>query len=453
MPISRRSFLSTGLSALGLMGPYLKSVPASASAPKVIVIGAGISGLAAAEKLSIHGLRVTLLEGRERIGGRLWTDRSLGAPLDLGASWIHGIRGNPITKLAKRFSQPLYKWDYDNELTFDLLGFKARALNRFDELAAALLDVAYNNRANSSSVSVAEAIETVSRKHLGSQLTSKEIAFLTASLVELEYAAEAESLSLNGAFEGVGFDGADAVLPEGYDRIASNLAAGLDIRLGTKVDTINYSVRGISVQAGGVAFDADFAICTLPLGVLKTGTPAFDPPLPAEKRRAIELLGMGVLNKIFLAYPIEFCRTDILNFNRISKSSKEFAYWANLYPSTGQPVLCALNAGKFGKELEGLSEPDRRERAHKALQSMFGIDIPAPTASRSSAWQSDAFARGSYSYLPVGADTAERISLAAPLKGTIFFAGEATSLDNPSTVHGAYQSGLKAAEDLLSRTK
>ena len=452
MPISRRSFLNAGLSGLGLLSISLKNAPASATAPSAVVIGAGISGLAAADKLSRHGLRVTLLESRERIGGRLWTDRSLGTALDLGASWIHGIRGNPITRLAKRFSLPLYQWDYDNEITVDLLGLDARAMDRFDAMAAALLEFAYKNRAQSSTIPVVDAIEFISRKNLGSHLASEEIAFLTTSLIELEYAADAESLSLAGAFEGSGFDGPDVVLPGGYDQIASNLATGLDIRLGTIVEKISYSEKGVSVEADGIAIDADFAICTLPLGVLKTGTPEFDPPLPVVKRQAVEMLGMGVLNKIYLTFPTAFWQTDILNFNRISKTPREFAYWINLHPSTGHAILCALNSGKFGEELEGLNEQERGEIAYDALQSMFGRDIPSPIASLSSAWQSDTFARGSYSYLSVGTGTTERIMLSAPLKDRVYFAGEATSVDNPSTVHGAYLSGLKAAQDLISRT-
>lgn len=451
MLTSRRSFLTGILSPLFSL-PLLKGASSAPSAAgrKVLVIGAGIAGLAAAKTLTDNGFSVTVLEAGSWIGGRLRTDRSLGAPLDLGASWIHGTWSNPITKLAQRFSQPLFEWDYENEEVFDLTGSDGRSVERFEVFSDALDSFMEEHETSLLRMSAADAVEKIRQQRALSDLTDAEVGFLAHILLEQEFAVSTSDLSLAGLDEGTAFGGPDAVLPDGFDKIAEGLSAGLTILTKAVADRIEHSSKGVSVTVSGEVLDADFAICAVPLGVLKAGSIAFSPRLPVAKQRAIDALGMGLLDKIYLSFPEPFWDETVHNFGRISETPNAFAFWPNLLPVTGKPILCALNAGAFALELEELSEEGRRRAAFEALQTMFGRDIPPPAASVSSTWQQDQRTLGSYSFLPVGVEPRARQALAADLNGRVFFAGEATASDYPATVHGAWLSGQRAAHDVIA---
>ena len=454
MVTSRRLFLTGILAALtGL--PLLTRTSSSqpVAGQRVVVVGAGIAGLAAARTLADAGFSVTVLEAGNRIGGRLHTDRSLGAPLDLGASWIHGTRSNPIAALAQRFAQPMFEWDYDNEEVFDLTGNGGRAVERFETFANALEDFLDDTETSLNRISAANAIEKIRRQRALSTLTDAELGFMAHILLEQEFAAPASDLSLAAVEEGGAFDGPDAVLPQGYDKIAFGVADGLTIQTETVVNQIDHSQRGVSVRTENGVLEADFAICAVSLGVLKAGDIVFSPGLPDNKRNAVSSLRMGLLDKIYLSFPETFWDETVHNFGRISGKPDTFAFWPNLSPVTGKPILCALNVGEFAQELEKLSEENRRQVAFEALQTMFGRDIPPPDASISSTWQQNERTRGSYSFLPVGVEPRARKALAADLNGRVFFAGEATAQDYPATVHGAWLSGQRSARDVIASAR
>ncbi|MBN8182757.1 flavin monoamine oxidase family protein [Roseibium aggregatum] len=454
MVTSRRLFLTGILAALtGLPLLTRKSSSQPVAGQRVVVVGAGIAGLAAARTLADAGFSVTVLEAGNRIGGRLHTDRSLGVPLDLGASWIHGTRSNPITALAQRFAQPMFEWDYDNEEVFDLTGNGGRAVERFETFANALEDFLDDTETSLTRISAANAIEKIRRQRALSSLTDAELGFMAHILLEQEFAAPASDLSLAAVEEGGAFEGPDAVLPQGYDKIPLGVAEGLTIQTETVVNQIDHSQRGVSVRTENGVLEADFAICAVSLGVLKAGDIVFSPGLPDNKRNAVSSLRMGVLDKIYLSFPEAFWDETVHNFGRISGKPDTFTYWPNLSPVTGKPILCALNVGEFAQNLEKLGEENRRQAAFEALQTMFGRDIPPPDASISSAWQQNERTRGSYSFLPVGVEPRARKALAADLNGRVFFAGEATAQDYPATVHGAWLSGQRAARDVIASAR
>jgi monoamine oxidase len=247
--------------------------------------------------------------------------------------------------------------------------------------------------------------------------------------------------------QGREFKGGDVLFPNGYDQITKGLAQGLDIRLEHIVQKIQYDNRGVKIITNQGEFSCERAVITLPLGVLKSGAVKFSPALPQSKQAAIQRLGMGVLNKVYLRFPKVFWQdTDILGY--ISQNKGEWAEFLNIHKYIKQPVLLGFNAATYGSQIEKLSDKQIVGEAMKVLQNMYGTGIPNPEASLITRWQQDPFARGSYSYIPPGASRKDYDEIAKPIQNRLFFAGEATSSKYAATVHGAFLSGEREAQKI-----
>ena len=183
--------------------------------------------------------------------------------------------------------------------------------------------------------------------------------------------------------------------------------------------------------------------------MLQSGKVLFDPPLPNAKQEAIHALGFGVLNKLYLRFPDVFWQKRPEWIMHISAERGEWCQWFNLYHYIEQPILLAFNAGRFGLAIEALSDEEMVAEAMVVLRKMYGEDIPDPDAWLITRWASDPFALGSYSSPGVGSSDQTREMLAEPIANRLFFAGEATELNYPATVHGAYLSGQREAKRIL----
>lgn len=425
----------------------------------VIVVGAGIAGLAAARDLHRAGLRVTVLEARDRVGGRVWTDRTgPGAPLDMGASWIHGVRGNPIAALAEEFDVAVARpTNYDAATLYDAQGYELsdEQYDLIDELFETfpdLLRTARRRRSNSGAgdTSLRVALDAYIADEELDAPTVRALAYVVNALVVQEYASDAGDLSLFHFDQDRAFRGPDVTFPQGYDELAAGLAAGLDVRRKHVVTRIGYDNGGVAISTDRGEFAARYAVITLPLGVLQSDTVAFQPALPASKSEAIGRLGMGVLDKVYLRFADPFWAEDGADWiGYVSAGTGEWSEWFNVHAFTGEPVLLAFNAGDFAREVERWSDEEVVAAAVDVLRTIYGDDIPAPLGWRISRWAQDPFARGSYSHIPPGATGSDYDALAASVAGRLFFAGEATSRKYPSTVHGAYLSGLRAAQEIV----
>jgi len=444
----RRLFVGAGLAALAAPLGWRRVAssqgqPGAAAPIEALVIGAGLAGLACAQRLKAAGRRVVVLEARQRLGGRIWTARRQGCAIDLGASWLHGVANNPLVPLFTgelglplRFTADLgrvtigpdgQRWDVARD-------------QRAEAWLAALVHQAEQQGSSGQPLSAL----------LPARL-SPDQRFTLIAEVEHELGADLGAIAADAPLgDGQPLLGGDALVPGGLDQLVAHLAQGLDIRLNQQVQQIHNSPQGVQVTtADGTVHQARVVCCSVPLGVLKAGSIRFDPPLPAAKAQAIARLGMGVLDKIVLFFPQRFW--DATGWIRNDAPQQGlWPEWVDLTTLIGRPALMGFNAAGPARQLARQSDRAIVDSALVQLRRCYPqAVIPAPSDVLITRWSEDPYALGSYSYPAVGSTPAQRQELAR-LWDRLVFAGEATSAAFPATLQGAWLSGRQAAQTLLA---
>ncbi|KAF2459982.1 flavin-containing amine oxidoreductase-domain containing protein [Lineolata rhizophorae] len=309
------------------------------------------------------------------------------------------------------------------------------------------------------------------------ELTPLDMRLLNWHHANLEYAnaINVNQLSLGGWDQDIGneFEGEHCQIIGGYQQVPRGLwkcPKPLDIRFNSKVTEIRRSAT--SDQKGdnltvvcedGETIAADHVVVTTPLGVLKSNTINFQPPLPEWKIGAIERLGFGVLNKVILVFEKPFWNVErdmfgFLNDSEFSYSLDQrdyasrrgrFYLFLNCFKTCGRPMLIALMAGDAAKDVEKSDDESLLNEVMENLTRMFvHARVPRPSETIVTRWRHDQYARGSYSYVAPLTQAGDYDTMAQPV-GRIHFAGEATCGTHPATVHGAYLSGLRAASEVI----
>ncbi|MCX7286642.1 MAG: FAD-dependent oxidoreductase, partial [Rhodobacterales bacterium] len=407
--------------------------------------------LGAARALADAGAQVTVIEARDRIGGRshtshLWPD----LPMDMGASWIHGTSGNPVTALAHKVGLTLTPTSYKRSVTFDAAGQEVPFIKPAKRTLK-LVEKARNRVADlDADVTLMEAI-LASPDWAALTPEDRRVARLAINTrIEHEYSGDWSRLSAWHFDDGKDFPGDEAVVTPGFGPILHHLAQGLDIRLGKAVTAIAPRGKGVEVTTAQGSYRADHAVVTLPLGVLKAGAVSFAEPLNRKRQRAINRLEMGLLNKCILRFDRVFWPADMDWIDFLGPVETLWGDWTNYLPACGQPVIVGFNAARMADEIEALDDAETTASAMAALRAMFGTAIPDPVASQISRWRADPFALGAYSFNAVGSSQKDRSALfGSDWDGLLQFAGEATSWKQPATVHGALLTGRKAALAIL----
>lgn len=413
-----------------------------------LIIGGGIAGLTAARHLTEAGLRVTLLEARDRLGGRIYTQHTAQFPVELGAEFVHG-RPEEILALAAEGGTPIVPVQGDfRRKTNGEWADAGHLMERVDRLFAKL---------------PAEEPDESFQYYLDRTSTEEDVKQQALRYVEGFHAANpslisARSLRRDSEAEEAIEGDHQYRIASGYESLMRTVADRIDrklcnIVLNTPVHEIVWRQGRAIARTSADEYLAARAIVTLPLGVLKSNSVVFSPALP-EKQHAMSLLEMGPVIRVSLCFQEKFWERDpeMADLSFLFTDDPQFPTWWTSKPLP-YPVLTGWAAGPNAGIHAGRSNDEIIRSAVQSLARIMRIAEPElrrqMTGSFVHDWQADPFSRGAYSYAAVGGMDAAQ-TLAAPVANTLYFAGEATNGDGYNgTVHGAIATGFRAAKELL----
>jgi monoamine oxidase len=235
---------------------------------------------------------------------------------------------------------------------------------------------------------------------------------------------------------------------DGYNHVIEHQGEGLDIRLNTIVEKIDWSGQGVRVYTNQGQFESDQVVITLPIGVLQSGNIAFEPALPSEKQDAITNLRMGPVIKLVYKLDQPIVPPDIM---AVYSAGNPPMWWSPSFGhDTDEIVWTAFVSGDNARELLALGEAGALERGLESLKQELDCPNLEALDMHLVNWPADPFALGGYSVATPGHTNARQI-LAQPVDGKLFWAGEGTARGTgAATVHGAYVTGRRAASEILA---
>jgi monoamine oxidase len=416
----------------------------------VLVIGAGAAGLAAASELSTAGLTVLLLEARDRIGGRIYTDHSLGFPVELGAEFVHG-ESPDIFELISRAQLEIAQVAGEmrrkrNGVWGDSGHVMAEVNHLFENMPAGDPDQSF-------------------KQYIERSQYSAETKQLALDFVEGFHAAKPDGVSVHWLIHTTRAEEAingetSFRMRDGYNLLVRALSEALDrehckVQLNTSISEVYWQKRGVRVRAAEREFSAPCAVVTLPLAVLKSAKVRFVPELPEIKHRAMSLLDTGPVLRVSLCFRDKFWEEapEMRNLSFLFTDDPHFPTWWSSNPLP-YPILTGWAPGRHTQHLQGKSN---EQLIQAAMNSLGGILEMEQAELRSHLergmvhdWQADPYSGGAYSYIVTGGMGAPQ-ALSEPIESTLFFAGEATNKEGHNgTVHGAIGSGKRAAREVLA---
>lgn len=455
--VSRRALLGYGLGAAGsllLPGCATRAVRGPAGKPRsesIAIVGAGAAGLAAAQELRRRGfMNLSIFEARNRIGGRVHTlAADDGTPYELGAGWVHGHTDNSIYSLMKERNFPL-RLSGSNSDT-QLWNARGLPVTRNESRKRHAKFVRYLERIRENAKAEESLAEAIHR--LGPPPDPWTEHFLRSNVVETE-GAELNELAAREPNAPGGADGFDFIPGPGYAAFFEGEARQLSVHLNVRVEAIGLErddVR-LSISENGQPRTENFSavILTLPLGVLKARPEIFEFNLPDWKQAAINNIGYGHFAKIILRFPEAFWPPDARWMERMGAADRITQFFP-LSPFTGSKTLIGIAGGHQAMEWQNATDERLRKHATKQLRQQFGKRVPDPVQMIRTDWSYDPFARGAYSFFAKTTSVTDYEKLAAPLNDRLYFAGEATNAADYGTVHGAWDSGRRAAAELAQK--
>ncbi len=404
---------------------------------EVVVVGGGAAGIGAARKLTDAGVPCLLLEARDRLGGRAWTHEAGGYPLDLGCGWLHSAEHNPWSEIALRQGRSIDKTPPPWQRICKQSGFPVEEQKIFREAQNAFFERIDQMAKEQPEAPSSQALAPDGRWNALISAVTTYIAGAEPDRVAMADFASYEDSGVNWR------------VVEGYGAAIVAHTKGVQVELNCPVQRIDRSGVRLRLITPKGEIAAAQCIVTLPSVLLAAHEDFFSPALP-DKIEAARALPLGLADKLFIALEdAEEFEPD----SRMYGSPNRVATASYSMRPFGRPMIEVYFGGRHAEALEAEGVPAFFEFAVRELTDLMGKSFRkrlAPIGMHR--WGADPFARGSYSYAVPGQSGA-REQLAATIEDRIFFAGEACSLDSFTTAHGAFLSGLKAADAIIALRK
>lgn len=441
----------------------------------VIIIGAGISGIGAAHHLQNLGVQIQIVEARDRIGGRIWDDKSLGVTVGKGAHIITGVINNPLTVIAE---QAGVKMRFINHEKFDLYDDNGSCTSvavdqRVEFHFNAMLDaVAQWRKGQTQDINLYDKLLEMHNTFLEEtalKFTEKEENLLQFHISNLEYACGSNLRSVSSLHWDQNdiypqFAGDHTILQCGYMALLEKAIQKNNLNISFKkiIKKIDYSGDNVVITTTeGEQLISSKVLLTVPLAVLKNEKIEFIPPLPQKKTWALRNLGAGLIEKIVLQFPTRFWDSKIQDadfFGHIPTSAEKRGLFSVFYDLSPQNktqngnchVLMSYVSGDMVSYISDKEDIEIVNICMGILRSVFAEEtVPDPTAWFVTNWRNDPYANMAYSYICTGGSGDAYDFLAEDLDKKVYFAGEATNRQFPQTVTGAYLSGLREADKIV----
>jgi len=402
---------------------------------EVAVVGGGAAGLAAARRLSRANVGCLILEARSRLGGRAWTvPGPSGSALDVGCGWLHSADRNPWVAIAQEQHRTIDKTPPPWRRRSLAYGLPEGGQREFLEAQEKFYERVSDRAQKEPDVSAAALFEPGCRWN---QLINAVGTYISG--------AELENVSTRD-FDNFDDTGVNWRIVEGYGATIAGCRGSLPLALGCAVLAIDHSGKRLKIETTQGRITADRVIVTLPSAIIAHVEDLFVPRLP-EKTRAAEGLPLGLTNKLFMSLE---GADEFEEDSRLFGATDRTATAAYHLRPFGRPQIEAFFGGHLAAELEAAGENAFFNFAVSELAGVLGNAFAKRvTPICIHRWGTDPFSRGSYSYARPGM-TDCRTKLAAPVDERLFFAGEACSPHDFSTAHGAWITGVAAAEQLVA---
>lgn len=329
----------------------------------VAVIGAGLAGLRAAAVLRDKGHQVTVIEARDRVGGRVSTNTSLGFPVEEGASWLHGVTGNPLVPLVAAAGLSLVPTDFDNvQVRSFVNGNNAPQVAASNAELAATIARGWAEEPDPQS-SVARVLRT---SGWNPSSPAQQLSEMTELV--MEFGVDLDRLGSQALWEGDELPGGDAMVAGGFSAVPELMAQGLDIRLSTPASSVDVTPTGAIVTTEAGQFDFAAVVVAVPLAVIAAGDVRL--PLPPAVTGALANLGTGNLEKVFLTYPEAWWPgAEVLQV--LSAPGLRWCEWFNLETVVNAPAVAGLIGGSAARNL-ARNDDVLADEAAGVLQQAFG---------------------------------------------------------------------------------